>query len=487
MKSHGSFRCHDGDVNYVTFSPDGRSLATGGDDGTVRIWDSASDRSPVTLGKHADWVTCVLFTPDGQRLISGAKDRQVKVWEINTNRELLTLKPGLDVEGMALSPDGRTMVMEGPNHTVQLWDLEFRRVKLSLDAYFRVASVAYSHDGRRLAAAGFDKTLRVWDVESRRLEHSLRGHTGFIRCVTFSPTTAPWHRVPTTGRFGYGTSPSNRLRKVYRGHDVSQAEGGRLWCAAFSPDGCWLASCGRDSRGQPVGPVDGPGQDPTPISCRAVRSMVVSPDSRRATAFALDGTDGMILTLETSHGVILDRRRLHLASPIVNGAIAPGGKALATATLDEMVTLWDIETDLPRNSIPVPAMRFIGPDTGKTALDEMMFSADRRFVAITKQHEGILIWEPETGVKRQSPRFEFPTVSFSRMNDEIFVTDVSGVTRGNLATGEYQRLTSVGRSTFLALSPDSRMMASGGGDGTIELWDARTEARGAFFSVIRTA
>ena len=66
-------RGHDGDVNYVAFSPDGRSLATGGDDGTVRLWDAASGKPPATLGKHADWVTCVLFTPDGQRLISGAR------------------------------------------------------------------------------------------------------------------------------------------------------------------------------------------------------------------------------------------------------------------------------------------------------------------------------------------------------------------------------------------------------------------------------
>ena len=102
-------RGHDGDVNYVTFSPDGRLLATGGDDGTVRLWDAASDKYLSTLGKHEGWVTCVLFTPDGRRLISGAKDKWVKVWDIDTRREPAPSRTGLEIEGMALSADGRTL------------------------------------------------------------------------------------------------------------------------------------------------------------------------------------------------------------------------------------------------------------------------------------------------------------------------------------------------------------------------------------------
>ena len=321
----------------------------------------------------------LIFTPDGQRLISGANDKEVKVWEINTNRELLTLKPGLGVEGMALSPDGRTMVMEGRNNSIELWDLEFRRVKLSLDASSRVASVAYSHDGRRVAAAGSDKTLRVWDLESRRLDLPLRGHTSSIRCVTFSPDDRAVASSADDGTVRIWDLASRRLRKVYRGHDVSQANGGRLWCTVFSPDGHSLASCGRDSRVNLWDLATGQDRILIPLPGRAVQSLVFSPDSRQATAFALDGTDGLIVELESSRGDILHQRRLPSRSQIVNGAIAPNGKAVATATRDDIVILWDIESGLPQRGriSGVPAFTAVFPGLAKRGLGEFAYSCRR--------------------------------------------------------------------------------------------------------------
>jgi len=462
------------DINYATFSPDGRLLATGGDDGTVRLWDAASGKPLVTLGKHADWVTCVLFTPDGQRLVSGGRSGILKLWELQTGREHSFPSPPWHIEGMALSPDGRTLVTGGWADYVQLWDLDSRRVRSSLDAHSRVQSVAFSHDGRSVAAAGFDKRVRVWDAESGWLKATLRGHTNLIQCVTFSPDDQALASSADDGTVRLWDLSSNRLLSVYRVHDVSRSSDGRLWCTAFSSDGRSMASCGRDSKVNLWDMSTGQDRIPARIPGRGVRSMVFSADSRRATAFALDGADALIVELEASRGVILGRRRLHSASQIVNGAIAPDGKTVVTATRDDIVALWEIERGLAIKSIPAPGFTWINPNTARTGLGEFAYSADGSLLALAKPLEGILIWDTGTGVQRQSPRFYFPTVQFSPKNDEIFVSDGSGVTRGNMATGEYRQFSSIGQTSCPSLSGDGRTMASGGGDGMIKLWDVRS-------------
>jgi eukaryotic-like serine/threonine-protein kinase len=468
-------RGHVGDVNDVSFSPDGQLLATGGDDGTVRLWAAQSGKQLSVLGKHADEVTCVLFTPDGHQLVSAGKDGLLKLWETRTGKEGHFASRPWSIEGMALSPDGRTLAIGGGADHVQLWDFGARHPKSSLHMFARGDAVCFSHDGRHVAAGNADQFIRVWDVESGRLTATLRGHTKPIRCVTFSPDDRTLASSADDGTVRLWDVPSQRLRKVYRGHDFSQSDDGRLWCTAFSPDGRMLASCGRDSKVNLWDVSVGQDRVHVPTPGQAVRSLVFSDDSRRATVFALDGTTGLIVELEVSSGVILDQRRLESRCPIVNGAIAPGAKTVVTATRDDMVTLWDVESGLPRRSVSVPGFTHKNPHTGGTALGEFAYSADAKLVALAKPADGILIWEPETGIQHQSPRFGYATACFLPKNKEIFITHHNGLIRGNLATREYRRLSSIESSTCLALSPDGRIIASGGGGGTIELWNISSD------------
>ena len=388
---------HDGDVNYVTFSPDGRTLATGGDDGPVRLWDAVSGGPLKTLGTHKDWVLCVLFTPDGQRLISSGRSGILKLWELGTGEQHSFPSEGAHIEGMALSPDGRTLVTGGWSHHVRLWNVETLREKNRIDASSRIQSVAFSHDGRSVAMGGADRFVRVCDVESGLFKATLVGHTSQIDCVTFIPDDRAVASCGSDGTVRIWDAVSFACRRVYRGGHGSQSNGGRIWCAAFSPDGETLASCGNEAT---LNLWDvALSQDKITIGTRgrAVRSMVFSPNVRQAIAFVLDGPEGVIVDLDLSDGKLLERRRIRTYCPIIGGALSADAKALATLNFDRMVELRHLESGYPIKSTHVPAL-WVGRENGVISVAEIAFSSDGRFLAISRPRGGVLLWDAENEV-----------------------------------------------------------------------------------------
>jgi WD40 repeat protein len=164
---------HEGWVPVVTFSPDGKWVATASLDLTARVWDAETGETLVTLKGHDDTpsklavgVWGVAFSPDGKRVATGASDAAVVVWDAKTGEEQKTFRSHAKlVFSVAFAPDGATLASAGYDGTVRLWDVaqgKERRVLKVDDA--PVHYVAFSPDGRTLAAAGGDGSVRLWNL-----------------------------------------------------------------------------------------------------------------------------------------------------------------------------------------------------------------------------------------------------------------------------------------------------------------------------------
>ncbi|CAI7616955.1 unnamed protein product [Penicillium discolor] len=173
----------------MAFSPDGKQIALGSSDKTIKLWDTTIGDLQKTLEGHSDWVSSMAFSPDGKQIASGSDDETVKLWDTATGDLQKTLEGHSDwVSSVAFLPDGKQIVLGSDDKTIKLWDTAIGDLQKTLEGHLGwVRSVAFSPDGKQIASGSDDKTIKLWDTVTGDLQKILEGHSDRVLNMAFSP------------------------------------------------------------------------------------------------------------------------------------------------------------------------------------------------------------------------------------------------------------------------------------------------------------
>lgn len=180
-------------VIAVSFSPDGRYLASGSGDTTVRFWDIYTETPQFTCKGHRHWILCIAWSPDGKKLASGCKNSQICVWDPSTGNQIGKMLSGhkqwitwLAWKPLHLDPECRFLASASKDATVRIWDTLMGNCQLTLSGHLQCVSCVRWGGTDLLYTASQDRTIKVWRPSDGVLCRTLQGHGHWVNTMALN-------------------------------------------------------------------------------------------------------------------------------------------------------------------------------------------------------------------------------------------------------------------------------------------------------------
>lgn len=489
-----SWTGHISPIRSIALDPLGLNIATASDDRTIVIWDASDGTKQNTLRGHTDRIYGIEFSPDGTWLASASRDKTACIWDVISGEEVKCLDHQDWVIGVAFSPDGRRLAMTSYDGNAQIWNVITQTVEMMLSTETALLGVDFSPDSNHIVTCSGDMTAKLWNLDTPSSPIAvLRGHSDTVFDAEFS---ADGRRLGTTSYDGtvriWDTTDFSDILPVLSLHGHKAATFG----LAFSPDGSSIATASLDqhvflwslaahnhwindlafsSDGQRLvtasydhtariwdvmsGKLLSTLEDHNDTVLRAV----FSPDNRYVATASADGL-ARVWNVQTSQ----IHRTLAGHSKEVNSIkYSPDGKLLATASYDGTSIIWDAQTG---------ELMFV-LQGHSSAVNDVAFSVDGSWLVSVADDSNVILWDTFTGKQLDS---------FSTNDEQIFrvatgPNELQIITLSQSGTidiwhKEAGHRTQISpeyshRAFGLAIRADHTMLATGGNDGYVRLYD----------------
>jgi len=460
-----SLNTEQGEINGICFSPDGVTVATTGDNGTIQLWEWRKKQLKLEIAALDDEVYEVLFTPDGQRLISTGIDPKICVWNALSGELLGRLEGHTDTAGaIDISPDGQLLASASSDWTLRLWDLNsLRQIRvLHKENLSKLVCVKFSNDGRWLASGGRGRRVTVHEVKSGRLLFTGEHHDG-VQSVAFSPDDRQLASSDRGGSIYTWTLPDNGDSWELEPFMVLAAHKGRGYRLRYMPHGRHLASAGSDGAIKWL----------TPIVRLAWQR--ISGDGHYGMDMAFTDDGRSLLTCQSAaiywndfENLRTDRIFTRSTVAFNSIAISPKSKELVVGDFDGRLRVYDLNTGREvRQRIFKPG----------GIISMLGYSLDGRYLVfevlgIIHVLDAMSLETLQFAKDIQGAHHAFSRDSSTIIvehNDDIHFWDLASLKRTKTISGAHRN--GIG---YLALNPDGHLLASGGGDRLVKIWDTHT-------------